>query len=486
MRNNKLIAAILLIVFLFFSLPVKAADNPKLVEEIKDILWEHYYEPVPYDFLNQSTLEEVFKTLRDPYTKYYTDEEFREFWLSLEGKVGGIGITIDKINGEVTVTSVIPNTPAYRVNIQRGDIITHVDNILLKNLDMDEIKEIFRGEPGTYLKLRTFRKITSTYLSYWLTRENIVLHPIETSILTKNIGYIKLLDFNQEAAKEFSRQLNKFKEMGMKGLILDLRDNPGGLIGAALDISRELLPPGLLVKLYYRGKQPELITTVGTYDTLPLIVLVNGETASAAEILTGAIQDRDAGIVIGTNTYGKATVQSLVPLVNGGALKFTSGKYLTPSGRQINKIGLKPDFYIANSHDQIVEAIWMLNRRIHKSLTFQINNEIFFINGISKNSPLKPYLSNGNFMVPLRPAIESLGGKVAFSSPNDIKITLGKDVVALRLNSNYITLNGAVKYINARPILKDAHAMVPVRSIAELLGAEVEWRESTGQVIITR
>ncbi|MFZ7103575.1 MAG: S41 family peptidase [Peptococcaceae bacterium] len=488
MKKKLLIYSLLIsLLCLGAPLPVQAQDdNPALVEEIKDILWEHYVEPVPYYLLLQTTVEDVLKMLNDPYTKYFTDEEFQDFWFSLEGKFGGIGVIIELIDNNVVVTGVIKNTPADRVSILKGDIITHVDNKSLKNMDMDAVKDLFHGKAGSYLKLRTYRPSTASYLSYLLTREDIVIHPVEANILAKNIGYIKLLDFNQEAAQEFAGQVAAFREQGVKGLILDLRDNPGGLIGAALDISREVLPPGPFLKLYYRGEKPELITTVGNNDLLPLIVLVNEETASAAEILAGAIQDRHAGIIIGTKTYGKATVQSLVPLVNGGALKFTSGKYLTPNDRQINKIGLTPDFYITDTHDQILEAIWMMNNKVHKSVTFQAGNEVYIINGIRYKTTVKPYLSKGNFMVPLRSVTESLGGKVRYVPPGKIQITLAEDTINLNLGSSYFTYNGQARYFKTRPVMRNQSAVIPLRTIAELLGAKVEWRASTGQVIISR
>lgn len=488
-KVKRILRIFFVLLFLIVCIQPAFAQNndAKLVAEIKDVLWNHYYEPLPSNFLKQNTIDEVFSFLNDPYTRYYSDEEFNDFLLSLEGKYGGIGLVIDLIDNQVIVSNTIPDTPAARVNIQKGDIITHVDNFSLENLNLDEIKDLFGGKAGTYIKIRTYRPRTDTYLSYLLTRENIYIKPVESSILSKNIGYIKLLEFNQQAAHEFSQQLKSFQDQGIKGLILDLRDNPGGLIGAALDISREILPPGLFVKLYYRGEKPELITTVGNEEKLlPLIVLVNEDTASAAEILAGAIQDRNAGIIIGTKTYGKATVQSLIPLVNGGALKFTSGKYLTPSGRQINKIGLNPDFYIPDSHNQILEAIWMLNNKVHNSLTYQLNHNFFMINGKVKECTVRPFLYNNNFMVPLRSTVESLGGKIKYENPNDIQIFIGQDIIKLRLNYRSFTFNNQLHYLPVAPILKNQQTMIPVRSIAQLLGAKVDWRPSTGQVVISR
>jgi len=486
--RKKILILILLILFSLGHLyPARAqAENLDLVNEIRDILWEHYVEPVPYDLLNKNTVADVIKALKDPYTRYYNEKEFQDFWLSLEGKFGGIGVVIEKIDDKVIVTEVIPDTPAARVNIKNGDILTHVDAKPLTKLSIEEITDIFRGKPGTYLRLKTYRPSTDTFLTYLLTRDYIVIKPLESTILAKNIGYIKLIEFSQEAAREFPKHLNRLKDQGVKGLILDLRNNPGGLIGAVLDISRELLPPGPLVKLFYRGKEPHLISTVGTDDLLPLIVLVNEDSASAAEILAGAIQDRDTGIIVGTTTYGKASVQSLVPLKNGGALKFTSGKYLTPNGRQINKVGLKPDFYIEDPQHQIMEAIWMLEHKVHKSLTFQLNNGTFLVNSFDQKCSVKPYLYNGHFMVPLRSTIESLGGKVKFNPPGSILIILGENIISLKLNSRTFIYNGQNRHFPVKPILKNQHTMVPVRRIAELLGAEVEWRPLTGQVIISR
>jgi len=476
----------LILIFVHIPTFALAAENPELLDEIKNILWNYYVTPPPQEILKQKTIDDVLKTLNDPYTKYYTEKEFKDFWLSLEGKFAGIGLTIEKSDGKVTVTKVIPNTPATRVNIQKGDILTHVNNIPLDNLSMDEITQLFRGKPGTFLRLKTYRTSTSTFLTYLLTREYIKIDPIESTILTKNIGYIKIIDFNQEAAEEFVDHLNNLKKQGIKGLIVDLRDNPGGLIGSALDISRELVPPGLFVKLLYRGESPKLISTVGTFHKLPLIVLVNENTASAAEILAGAIQDRNAGIVVGTTTYGKASVQSLIPLVNGGALKFTSGRYLTPIGRSIDKIGLKPDFYIANPQQQIMGAIWMLDNQIHKNLTFQLNNYNVLINGTIHKAGTKPFLYKGNFMVPLRSTVENLGGRVEFISPNNIKIFLGEDTIKLSLDSHLVIYNGYRQaYLPIKPLLKEQPTVVPIRPFAELLGAKVEWRSKTRQVIVS-
>ena len=300
------ICILLLIIILFSTvLPLDAqVHNPALVTEIKSILSKYYVDPLSIDVLLKDTVSEVLTALGDPYTQYYNEQEFIEFWSSLSGKFGGVGLVIDIINGKVEVIDVLADTPADKANIQRKDVITHVNNRSLEGLSIEEVTQLFRGEPGTSIRLRIYRPHVAINFTYLLIRETIKMPAIESHILARNVGYIKIYEFNQEAGKEFPRHLNNLKSFGIKGLILDLRDNPGGLIGVALDMSRELIPPGPFVQISYRGQRPDIISTLGTTKPLPLIILVNNNTASASEILAGAVQDRETGIVLGTNTYG--------------------------------------------------------------------------------------------------------------------------------------------------------------------------------------
>ena len=293
-------------------------------------------------------------SLGDPYSVYMPAEDFQRFLTSsISGNYAGVGIEITSLDGFITVIAPIKNTPAYRAGILPMDQVIAVDGQSIAGWTTQEASNVIRGEPGSTVVLTIRRPGQSQPLDVSVVRELIQLTTVEYKMLEPGIGYIQLTAFREETAAACRRAVNALVAEGMKALILDLRDNPGGLLSVSVEVSDIFVPPGLVVATVYRdGRRDELKATQPALG-LPLVVLINGASASAAEITAGAIQDRDAGILVGVSSFGKATVQHVFDLPDGGGLKLTTARYLTPNGRNIARLedgtgGITPDEVVAN------------------------------------------------------------------------------------------------------------------------------------------
>ena len=297
----------------------------------------------------------LVEALGDPYSQYMTAEEYQRFLTSsITGSYTGVGIEITQLNGYVTVIAPIKNTPAYRAGILPMDQIVAVDGVSIVGWSTQEASTVIRGVPGTTVVLTVMREGVTGTVDIPIVREVIQLLTVESQMLEPGIGYIQLTAFREDTAAECRRAIALLKQQGMEALILDLRDNPGGLLNVSIEVSDIFVPPGPVVSTVYRDGRQDEFKAVGPALGVPLVVLINRASASAAEITAGAIQDRGAGTLVGLTSFGKATVQHLFTLVDGGGLKLTTAKYLTPSGRDINRSadgaggGIAPDFVVEN------------------------------------------------------------------------------------------------------------------------------------------
>jgi len=297
----------------------------------------------------------LVEALADPYSQYMNAEEYQRFLTSsITGSYTGVGIEITQVDGYVTVIAPIKNTPAYRAGILPMDQIVAVDGASIVGWSTQEASNVIRGAPGTTVVLTVKREGVPGTMDIPIVREVIQLLTVESQMLEPGIGYVQLTAFREDTAEECRRAIALLKQEGMEALILDLRDNPGGLLNVSIEVSDIFVPPGPVVSTVYRDGRQDEFKAVGPALGVPLVVLINRSSASAAEITAGAIQDRGAGTLVGVTSFGKATVQHLFALVDGGGLKLTTAKYLTPSGRDINRSadgtggGITPDFVIEN------------------------------------------------------------------------------------------------------------------------------------------
>jgi carboxyl-terminal processing protease len=317
----------------------RSADRlGRVLQRINDA----YVEEIPPDTLVDAAIRGL-STVLDPHTSYFAEKEVDDLKVHTEGEFGGLGITIGVRENVLTVISPLDGTPAQRMGIQAGDRIVEIDGKSTRGITVDDAVSKLRGKPGTKVTIKIWRTGLSEALPFAITREVIKIESVPFSgILPGKVGYIKLVQFAKPTADDVEKALKRLKAEGATSYILDLRFNPGGLLNQAVEISELFLPPGrVIVSTKGRitsqnselpsGRTPVIDTTV------PLVVLVNGGSASASEIVAGAIQDWDRGIVLGTQSFGKGSVQTLLPMDQKHLLKLTMALYYTPSGRCINK-----------------------------------------------------------------------------------------------------------------------------------------------------
>ena len=334
----------------------KTYDQLKLLGEILGYVKERYVDEVDVQKLIYSACSGMLKPL-DPFSQFMEPKVYKEMKVEAKGKYGGLGIRITIRDNWLTVITPLLGTPAYRLGIQPEDKIIKIDGESTQGITMQEAVRKLRGDPGTKVKIAIMREGLKEPINYEVTREIIKLESLRSRMLTEDIGYIRLLEFNQNSPADLKKALRELDYKGMKSLILDLRHNPGGLLDVAVEITKFFVGDRKMI-VYTKGRIPgshkeyKSDKEARWSDKVPLVVLVNRGSASGSEIVAGAIQDHRRGLVIGSRTFGKASVQSILPLSGGCALKLTTAKYYTPSGRMIQvdtdtaKGGIEPDIKI--------------------------------------------------------------------------------------------------------------------------------------------
>ncbi len=329
--------------------------------EVWDILRHNFYGPLPNSAeIVRGAIRGVIDTLNDPYTAYAGPAEARLFEESLNGNFEGIGATVEKRDGQIIIVAPLPNTPAEHAGLRTGDIILAVDGEPLLDADLWQAVAKIRGPRGTRVTLTVLRPGQSEPFEVTIQRERIEIPVVESRIIRENgavIAYLKLFRFSNNAPRRFRSELRQLLSENPQAVILDLRDNPGGYLHVAVQIAGEFIGEGLI--LTERGKnedrehpaQPSGLLT--GQNALPLAVLVNRGSASASEIVAGAIQDHHRGVLIGETTFGKGSVQISHDLSDGSNLRVTTARWYTPNGRQIHELGLEPDIAVPRTDEQI-------------------------------------------------------------------------------------------------------------------------------------
>jgi carboxyl-terminal processing protease len=300
--------------------------------------------------LAYAAIDGMMDSLHDRWTVFMTPKEYRSLSEGLDGgNFAGVGIVIDvdAATKSLLVVQTIDGGPAEKAGLQAGDVILTVDGKTTQGLTTEQDSALIRGKAGTTVQLSVQRQGEAKPLDVTITRETIHAPSVRSRVLDGNIGYVQVLVFGLTTGQELSSTLQKLDKQGVKGVILDLRNNGGGYLNAAIDVSSLFVPEGPIVSIDSRTKPLTTFDAENTAETpRPLAVLVNGFTASASEITSGAIQDSGAGVLIGSRTFGKGVVQTIYPLPDGSAIKITTARYLTPNGRDINAVGIAPDIAV--------------------------------------------------------------------------------------------------------------------------------------------
>lgn len=327
--------------------------------------------------LVEGAIRGMVDALNDPYSVYLDRAAFQELNLQIEGAFGGIGVEIDlNENKELVVVAPLPGTPAERAGIRSGDIIAEINGRETSQMSLIEAASLLRGTPGTRVTLKIWRPAESRYYSLNLQRERIQIPSVKGRVLPDHpdIGYIQIMQFNQMSTiPQLNRELSSIEKARCRGLILDLRDNPGGDLQTAVEVASYFVKHGPVVRIVHRGGTEDVLQPVFSRRVkVPLVVLVNGGSASASEIVAGAIKDTGSGILVGERTFGKGLVQTVFNLDRDTGVKLTTDKYLTPNGRDINKRGIEPDVVVkqdpGGSRDvQLEKGIQILEEQIKKA-----------------------------------------------------------------------------------------------------------------------
>ncbi len=328
-------------------------DSLHPLPEILELIRSVHPDAPNREELIRAAVKGMLEALGDPYSYYLSPEEYRDFSQEIRGFFGGIGVVVESREGLVTVVSVLPGTPAEQEGFAPGDQVLAVDGRSIEGLDVNEAVRRIRGEPGTRVRLRLRRQ--GRTFEKELTRAVIEVPAVDTRYLDEaRVGYIKVTEFTAGVADQVTYIYRRYAAMRVRGVILDLRNNPGGLLEEAVTLADALVPRGNLVQVVDSRGGKTVVPATGHAPGPLLVVLVNGGSASAAEVVAGAVQDTGAGVLVGTRTFGKASVQDLIPLPNGGAIRLTVARYLTPAGRLIDGKGLTPDVAVeeADPHYQ--------------------------------------------------------------------------------------------------------------------------------------
>lgn len=323
-------------------------DNIKKFSQVRDILKQDYYKKVDENILVEGAVSGLADSLRDPYTVYFSKDQMKSFMEKSQGSYVGIGVSVNTdSNGVLTIVEPFENSPAKLAGLKQGDKIIKVDDKDVTALrDESMIISMIKGAENTKVRLTVYRPSEDRTLSFEVTRKRIKASNIKSEILAGNIGYIKLVMFDSEIAGYFEKDLDKMLSKGIKGLIIDLRDNPGGSYEQVVAIADRLLPEGLIVYTEDRNQKRQEKKSDKRELGLPLVLLINGNSASASEILAGAVKDHGYGTLVGTKSFGKGLVQELKTLSDGSGIKVTISRYFTPAGVCIQGIGVKPDMEI--------------------------------------------------------------------------------------------------------------------------------------------
>ncbi len=380
MNNYRAILCTLIFLKFLINASISSAETSiykkiDLFGEVLEKINKEYVDEIDQSKSMDSAINGLLQSL-DPYSAYMSPEIFNEMQTETSGEFGGLGIEVSMEAGVVKVISPIDDTPASRVGIKAGDYIVKIDDIQVQGKSLSEAVDLMRGPVGSSINLTIRRVGQKKALTFDVVREIIEIRSVKAELLKKNVGYIRLTSFNENSGDQIRKQIKKFEKNGnINAYILDLRNNPGGLLSQAIKITDFFLDNGEIVSTKSRkasenrkwfAKKGDLI------EGKTLIVLINYGSASASEIVAGALKDHKRAVILGENSYGKGSVQSIIPLKNSGAIRLTVAKYYLPSGKSISEVGVSPDIEIDEESDEF---------RIKTETDNQLNYALKLLNG---------------------------------------------------------------------------------------------------------
>lgn len=390
MKSNLLFLVLFLGLASGLAQPVAAAETPaktpttgnadlyeqlNLFGDVYNKVRDDYVEEVTDKKLMENAINGMLVSL-DPHSSYMNEDDFRDMQVQTRGSFGGLGLEVTQDNGLVKVVSPIDDTPAAKAGLQPGDLITHLDGQPVMGMGLNDAVEKMRGQPGSAIKL-SIRRGTKEPFDVTLTRAVIKIVSVRSRMI-QDVGYLRVTVFNEQTEvgiRKAAEELKHANKNGLTGLVLDLRNNPGGLLDQAVSVSDDFLDAGEIVST--RGRKKEegqrfFAKTGELFPNVPMVVLINGGSASAAEIVAGALQDHHRAVVVGSKSFGKGSVQTVIPLPGHGAMRLTTARYYTPSGRSIQNTGIEPDITVPPAKVELVDES---KRKREADLPGALNND---------------------------------------------------------------------------------------------------------------
>lgn len=338
-------------ILIYFPSESDGVENK--LKAVSTILKQEYLYDFDENQLGEQAIKAYVEGLDEPYTHYYTKEEFSSYMQNIQDGYVGIGVVVGvDENNQIVVIAPSENSPAYNAGIQPGDVITHIDDVKYSGDMINEaVSSIKSGKEGTAVKITVLRN--NETIDFEITREDISSESVKGEMIDNEIGYLRITDFNMESSNgqhstssEFLDEFTALQNNGMKKLIIDLRDNPGGILDEACNIADMFIPEGTITYTETKDGERNYIYSDSEFTDIPIVILINGNSASASEVFTGALKDYGKATVVGTTSYGKGIVQNVYPFYDGSGISLTSSKYYTPNGICIHEIGIEPDVVV--------------------------------------------------------------------------------------------------------------------------------------------
>jgi carboxyl-terminal processing protease len=411
-----------------FSAPT---ETPEQVKEVQEILNRVHIGGSPKSSSDSDTIDDMIKSLDDPYTDYFDEEEWTSFQNSLDLNYAGIGMRLGQDENGFIAVEIFRGSPAEAAGLQRGDYIVAIGDKPTADMKIEQVTGLIRGAEDTEIAIKVKRG--DTEIDVLPRRGQIHLPVVSGGMMESGIGYISIDSFSDDADERFAAILNVLKTGGAKGLIVDLRDNPGGILETAKHIAEQFIPEGILIHTRDKnGSDRPVPIENGRTVTFPVVLLVNENSASASEVLTAALQDYDKAIAVGAKTYGKGSVQALYELNSGGVLKVTVEEYLSPNKREVNKVGLMPDVPTEGTVPQLLIG---LHKAGAEQIRVEMERHLYRVNGFEFYDAATPVLSvDGALYMPARVLAAAVGEQLEWNDSVQ-GVVIGKDSSAATFDS---------------------------------------------------
>lgn len=471
-----------------FSMAVWGGEQDKgQLEEVKALILKHHVDNPTPAFLAGKNVDEMLKDLSDPYTVVYSPVEFNEMVDSINQNYVGVGMIITPTEEGVTVEHCFPGSPAEKAGLRPGDLLLSVNGEAVLSGNPDEIARKVRGPEGTNVTISFRPKGSDESQTVNIIRSRIHIPNVEGAMYNDKVGYIQINTFGEDTAEEFEKLYVQQLEKGMTGLILDLRGNGGGMLTTVEQVGDTLLPEGHFYHIIEKMGKKSSYSLSGNEKPPKLAVLVDGLTASASELLAGALRERAGAVLIGDKTYGKGSVQAMFPLKGGGVLKMTVARYQTSMEKPVDRVGLSPDQPVAYSALQLIRAKQLLDVLTNQEIRYKLGDKEILVSGESLTLSDKPLNLDGRLYLPIRFLGEALGYTVDFDAEsNSISLEQADQQVHIPLNGGAMLKKGQeFMELDELPIEK-GRAMASVRLLGQGLGWHVDFNAENGEVIIQK